>query len=407
MQLQHLLAFALSLATSEAVYQGFNYGSTYTDGTNKVQSDFEAEFKTAKNLAGTDGGFTSARLYTMIQGGTTDTPISAIPAAIAEKTTLLLGIWASGGDFDNELAALKSAISEYGDDLTDLVAGISVGSEDLYRDSTTGIEADAGVGVGPDTIVSYIKQVREAISGTTLSAVPVGHVDTWTAWVNGSNSEVIDNCDWLGVDAYPFFQNTESNAISDAKALFLEAMEKTNAVADGKEVWVTETGWPVSGDTENLAVASTANAKTYWDEVGCPLFGVTNTWWYILQDASPTTPNPSFGVVGSTLSDTPLYNLTCSASNSTSSSSANSTTASSSRWITASATASSKIAGATGANYTYTSGSASATKGSGSSSAGAASASSTSVVTSTSGANTLSGSIFGAVIAVFAFVVAL
>ena len=78
-------------------------------------------------------------------------------------------------------------------------------------------------------------------------------------------------------------------------------------------MWVTETGWPVSGPTENQAVASTQNAQTYWDAVGCgKLFGQINTWWYTLQDAYPTTPSPSFGIVGTTLSDTPLYDLSCS-----------------------------------------------------------------------------------------------
>lgn len=65
MQLTHLLAFALSLATSEAVYQGFNYGATKSDGSYQQQSDYQALFKTAKNLVGTSG-FSSARLYTMI-----------------------------------------------------------------------------------------------------------------------------------------------------------------------------------------------------------------------------------------------------------------------------------------------------------------------------------------------------
>lgn len=65
MQLTHLLAFALSVATSEAAYKGFNYGAAKSDGSVKSQSDFESEFSTAKNLVGTSG-FTSARLYTMI-----------------------------------------------------------------------------------------------------------------------------------------------------------------------------------------------------------------------------------------------------------------------------------------------------------------------------------------------------
>jgi glucan endo-1,3-beta-D-glucosidase len=60
------IAAALASSVSATVYQGFNYGSTFTDGSAKTQSDFEAEFKSAKNLVGTSGAFTSARLYTMI-----------------------------------------------------------------------------------------------------------------------------------------------------------------------------------------------------------------------------------------------------------------------------------------------------------------------------------------------------
>lgn len=63
-----LAAFAATISSvSAAAYQGFNYGSTFTTGAAKQESDFEAEFKNAQNLVGAPGaGFTSARLYTTI-----------------------------------------------------------------------------------------------------------------------------------------------------------------------------------------------------------------------------------------------------------------------------------------------------------------------------------------------------
>jgi hypothetical protein len=67
MRTSTFLSIAASLSSvSGTVYTGFNYGSTFTDGSAKAQSDFQAEFTTAKNLVGTSGAFTSARLYTMI-----------------------------------------------------------------------------------------------------------------------------------------------------------------------------------------------------------------------------------------------------------------------------------------------------------------------------------------------------
>jgi len=327
-----LLAFAASLATSSAVYQGFNYGATKSDGsTARVQSDFESLFSTAKSLVGTSG-FTSARLYTTIQAGTTNTPTSAIPAAIAQDVSLLLTLWASGTAFTDELAALQSAIKLYGSELSGRVAGIAVGSEDLYRNSPTGIAAGSTIGADPDTIVDYIKQVRTAISGTALGSVGVGHVDTWTAWVNGSNDAVINACDWVGVDAYPYFQNTETNGISQGAALFNEALDNTKGAVGSKDVWITETGWPVTGKTENLAIPSADNAKTYWDQVGCPNFGVVNTWWYTLEDTDDSaTPNPSFGIVsGTPLTSTPLFDLSCKNVTTASSSAASTATTASS-----------------------------------------------------------------------------
>jgi glucan endo-1,3-beta-D-glucosidase len=159
--------------------------------------------------------------------------------------------------------------------------------------------------------------VKTAIKGTALEKVLIGHVDTWNSWTNSSNSAVISAIDWLGVDEYPYFQNTESNDIESAYTLFWDAYNATAKAAGGKPVWITETGWPVSGKTENLGVPSIANAKIFWDEIGCASsFGKVNTWWYVLQDAAPTTPVPSFGLLASSTSDatmgtSPLYDLSC------------------------------------------------------------------------------------------------
>lgn len=238
--------------------------------------------------------------------------IEAIPAAIETKTSLLLGLWASGGSeaFSKELAALEKAISQHGDDLEPLVAGISVGSEDLYRSSPVGIEAGEFDGADPDTLVGYIDKVRDVLKDSPLSNAKVGHVDTWTAFANDSNSALIEACDWLGMDAYPYFEDTHPNAVSNGASLFRDALQKTQGAAGDKEVWITETGWPVSGKTVGSAEPSAENAERFWRDVGCPLFEETNVWWYTLQDAAPDTPNPSFGIVEETGGE-PLYDLSC------------------------------------------------------------------------------------------------
>lgn len=311
MHFSSLFAFA---ASALAAQQGFNYGATYSDGTVKKQADFEGEFNSAKNLVG--HSFTSARLYTMIQGDTQGV-IEAIPAAIASGTSLLLGLWASAGQdqFSNEVTHLTDAINQYGSAFTNLVVGISVGSEDVYRTTDLGIASNAGTGASPDTISSYVGQVRSAIAGTALSATPVGHVDTYNVWTNTTYTQgLINAVDFLGVDAYPYYENTKSNSIDNAQSIFFADLDAVNAIAAGKQVWVTETGWPIAGATENLAVASIANAETYYKDVACQLFSENvNVWWFTLQDQQPTTPAVVFGLAGagSPPPTTPLYDVSC------------------------------------------------------------------------------------------------
>ncbi|KAI0126141.1 GPI-anchored cell wall beta-1,3-endoglucanase EglC [Xylariales sp. AK1849] len=290
--------------------KGFNYGAFFLNQQAVMQADFEYEFNRQKTLPGTDG-WSSARLYSMIQWGTTSDVIQAIPAAISTQTSLLLGLWVSGGTeaITNELAALEAAIAQYGTGFTDLVVGISVGSEDLYRDA-----AVDEVGVGPTYLIDCISKVRSAIAGTGLESVAVGHVDTYDSFLNATNSAVIEAIDWLGFDGYPYWELTKPNSIGDAPTRFYDGFNKTLALADGKPVYVTETGWPVSGDTQNLAVASADNARIYWQDIACTLINSgVNLWWYTLQESQYGTASPDFGLypAGDLETLTPYYDLSC------------------------------------------------------------------------------------------------
>jgi glucan endo-1,3-beta-D-glucosidase len=305
-----MIACCVAQAAAQQSYLGFNSGATLDDSKAKEQSDFEKEFKTAQALQGSPGSFNSVRLYTNIQSGTQDTPISAFPAALATNTSMLLGIWCSGTtSIENELKALQSAISQYGQKFADLVVGISVGSEDVYRVSESGIENDAGVGKSADVIVSFIEEVRSSIAKTPLSDKPVGHVDSWSAWANSSNSALVEAVDFVGTDLYPYYEKDKGNAFSNATTIFEYIYNETVAAAGNKPVWITETGWPNTGPLFGEAEASIDNAKSYWDKVGCTLFGRTNVWWYTLRDSNPA--NKEKFAITKDLSTTPAFNLTC------------------------------------------------------------------------------------------------
>lgn len=306
-----LVALATSFgATYGQIYLGFNSGATTDSRRVKRQSDYKEEFETAQRLTNSPGVFNSVRLYTNVQPDTTDTPNEAFAAAIETNTTMLLGLWCSGTtNIRNEISALTKAVTQYGTNFTNLVVGISVGSEDLYRVSESGIQNEAGLGQSADTILGFIRDVRNAIEGTPLSSVPVGHVDTWTAWVNESNSEVIDNVDFIGANLFPYYEDDKGNAISNASTVFHDALNRTKNAAGEKPVWVTETGYPYRGPTWGQAQATVDNAKTYWDTVGCSLFGKENIWWYALRDSNPD--NQAKFAITDDLSVNARFNLSC------------------------------------------------------------------------------------------------
>jgi glucan endo-1,3-beta-D-glucosidase len=289
--------------------KGFNYGAFFLNQQAKVQSDFTYEFNKAKALPGTSG-WTSARLYTMVQWGTQADIVSAIPAAIETNTKLLLGLWISGGPqaLNNEITALKAAINKYGTKFTSLVIGISVGSEDLYRD------AAGEVGTSATYLVDSIKKVRTAIAGTALAGTPIGHVDTYDSFLNGTNKAVIPAIDFVGFDGYPYWESTQANSISDAMTRFYDGYDKTVKLAGNKPVWVTETGWPVTGKTVNKAVPNAANARIYWQKIACSLIAKkVNLFWYGLQESQWGTASPDFGIYGAGDLGTlkPRYSLAC------------------------------------------------------------------------------------------------
>ncbi|KAF3025719.1 hypothetical protein G7054_g1743 [Neopestalotiopsis clavispora] len=363
-----LAASAVVAVASADNYYGFNSGSLKDDDSAKFKADFVQEMTTAQNLAGAPVTFNAVRLYTNIQAYSTTDPIEAFEAAVETKTYLLLGIWTSGTtSIENEMTALKAGLDKYGSELADLIIGMSIGSEDLYRNSATGVANSAGVGADPDVIVGFINDFKTAFADSLIANVPIGHVDTWDVWPNATNKAVLDAVDWIGVDEYPYYESGKGNAIENSGTLFDTAYDATLAAVGDKPVWVTETGWPYVGETWDEAVASVENAKYYWDEVGCRrLFNQVNTFWYNLRDSN--SANEMKFAITDNLSTDARFNLSCPTTFDTpSSTSTGSATGTATGILTATASG-------TGASTTGTSSSGS----SGSSSGSSSSASSTS-----------------------------
>jgi glucan endo-1,3-beta-D-glucosidase len=262
---------ATALPFTTAFTKGFNVAANNADGSCKTTAQWTTAFK---KLQGLPQKISTVRVYA---SSDCNTLANAVPAAISTGTKILVGVWAEDAThYQAEKDALEAAIKAHG---SSWILAVSVGSEDLYRGDT-----DA------NTLANQIYDVRGMVH--QWNNVKVGHVDTWTAWVDSANAAVITASDFLGMDGYPYFQNT---AIADAANTFWQSVDATKNVANGKPVWVTETGWPISGKTSGAAVPSLANAKKYWTQVACKAFTEIPIFWYVYQDWNQS---PSFGIFG-------------------------------------------------------------------------------------------------------------
>ncbi|XP_014552094.1 glycoside hydrolase family 17 protein [Bipolaris victoriae FI3] len=258
-----LLIFAQAASN---IYTGFNYGAFWSVEANvKKKADFLDGFNLAKNLT-TDIPFDSARLFTCKTAGTVDEPTEAFDAAVESNTNLLLGFWitpARSGDspdenIKNEMAALEKGFKKHGQALSDLIIGLSVGSEDIYRAEEAG-----ELGLTAEVVGQTIVKVKESIAASSFAQYmkdkPIGHVDT------------------------------AKHCVVDTSDSFQYSLGEVKQRAGNKPVWIAEMGWP-STDTEQhgAAVAGIDELQKFWTEVGCVVFGKYTTFWYeLLKDSTP------------------------------------------------------------------------------------------------------------------------
>lgn len=166
----------------------------------------------------------------------------------------MVGAWI-GEDADKnerELEALNEVVASGHADL------VAVGNEVLYRED-----------LALDELIGWIERVKREMPG-----VPVGTVDAYYFFLK--HPELLEACDQLLINCYPFW---EEFPLEEAVAAFREMVQRVQAVAGGKQIVISETGWPTSGDPVGAAVPSLRSSLLYaldvldWsEENGLPLF---------------------------------------------------------------------------------------------------------------------------------------
>jgi glucan 1,3-beta-glucosidase len=166
---------------------------------------------------------------------------SELMPAIAHEFGLktLVGAWLGTDDEINEREI--AAVIEVGK------AGhadrVAVGNEVLLRED-----------MDEDRLLHYIQRVKDA-----LPNVEVGYVDAY--YLFEKHPRITDACDVIFTNCYPFW---EGCAREGAVAYMQSMVERTLAVAKGKPVVISETGWPDKGSPFHGAQPSPAGAMAYF-----------------------------------------------------------------------------------------------------------------------------------------------
>ncbi len=151
----------------------------------------------------------------------------------------LVGAWL-GTDRDINEREMEGAIAVARAGHADLVA---VGNEVMLRED-----------LSEDELLACIQRVKDALPG-----VQVGYVDAY--YLFEKHPRITAACDVLLTNCYPFW---EGCPLDQALAYMQNMVRRTTAVAAGKKVIVSETGWPDKGTAFHGAVPSVAGAMRYF-----------------------------------------------------------------------------------------------------------------------------------------------
>lgn len=163
-----------------------------------------------------------------------------IPEIAAENgIKSMVGVWLDD-DLENNEKELSNAIQIAQAGHANLLA---VGNEVLLRGE-----------ISEDQLIEYIKRAKQGAPG-----VEVGYVDAYFKFED--YPRVADACDVIFANCYPFWEGYPAeHSLVYMKDMYHRAVN----IAKGKNVIISETGWPDQGSAERGAIPSYQNAVRYF-----------------------------------------------------------------------------------------------------------------------------------------------
>jgi glucan 1,3-beta-glucosidase len=151
----------------------------------------------------------------------------------------LVGAWLGNDDEINQ-REIEGLIQLAKDGYVDIAA---VGNEVMYRKDLT-----------EEQLLEFIKKVKAELPG-----IPVGYVDAYYEFSH--RPAITELCDVILCNCYPFWEGCPiENSLDYMKQMYYQA----KAAGNGKEVIITETGWPSQGENLKGAVPGEKAARNYF-----------------------------------------------------------------------------------------------------------------------------------------------
>lgn len=139
-------------------------------------------------------------------------------------------------------------------EMNNLIAAARAGYVDI---AIIGSEVLSRNDLSETNLLNYLARFRAAVPG-----VPVTTAEVYG--VLAAHPNLMAACDVIFANYYPYWEGINVN---DAVALVYVDHLSLIARVGGKQVYVSETGWPSEGNTINNAVANASNANYYFNDI--------------------------------------------------------------------------------------------------------------------------------------------
>lgn len=216
---------------------GVSYAPYRGDHACKSKQDIENDFRRFA------GSYSLVRIY----GTDCDQVDNVYSAAKAHGMKVFLGIWEPSSVVDEANKIISGVKGDW-----DMVHTVSVGNELVNNGHAS-----------PQQIVNAVKNARSTLRAAGYMG-PVVAVDTFVA--AQAHPELCEQSDYCAINAHAFFDGTVS-ASESGRWLKNTVSSVKSALSVPKKVVVTETGWPMKGEKNGMAVPSLQEQKSALDSI--------------------------------------------------------------------------------------------------------------------------------------------